>query len=290
MIAELLLNGVAIGCVYSLIALGFVLIFKATGIVNFAQGDIMMLGSFFGLTTIGIWGMPYLLGFVVAVLATAVCGYLFNRLLLQHVIGRPEFQIIMVTIGLGYILRTVAGIVPGWGSLPQRFPTPFDNKVTQIMGMPVSEERLVIVLVTLGLMLALFVFFRFTRMGVAMQAASQNNTAATLVGISVPGVNSLVWALGAGMAGVAGILIAPITFVYPGVGYVGLLAFPAAVLGGFGSLPGAFVGGIIIGILEVFSGFYLSEWAKHAAPYMALLAVLFIRPSGLFGARLEKKV
>jgi branched-chain amino acid transport system permease protein len=139
-------------------------------------------------------------------------------------------------------------------------------------------------------MVLLYLFFRFTRVGIAMQAASQNKTAATLVGISVPGVNSLVWALGAGMAGVAGILIAPITFVYPGVGYVGLLAFPAAVLGGFGSLPGAFVGGIVIGLLEVFSGFYLSEWVRNAAPYMALLAVLFIRPSGLFGVRLQKKV
>lgn len=133
---------------------------------------------------------------------------------------------------------------------------------------------------TAGLMVLLYLFFRFTRVGIAMQAASQNKTAATLVGISVPGVNSLVWALGAGMAGVAGILIAPITF----VSGCGLCRTPG--VSGRGprrnSAPtGAFVGGIVIGLLEVFSGFYLSEWVRNAAPYMALLAVLFIRPSSL---------
>lgn len=290
MLGNLILNGVAVGCIYSLIALGFVLIYKATGILNFAQGDLMMVGGFFALTTIGIWGLPYWLGFIVAVLAAAAFGYLADVLIFRRALGKPEFALIMLTLGFGYVLRTIAGMVPGWGSQPQRFPTPFDDRTVAIFGIPVSEERLAIIAATVVLMLLLYAFFRFTTVGLAMQATAQNRTAAYLVGIPVKVLYSLVWALAAGIAAVAGALMAPVTFVHPGMGYIGLYAFPAAVLGGFGSIPGAIVGGVIIGLLEVASGFYLSEWMKTSAPYIVLLLVLFFRPSGLLGASLVRKV
>ncbi|WP_342640469.1 branched-chain amino acid ABC transporter permease [Rhodoligotrophos ferricapiens] len=290
MFGDLALNGIAVGCVYSLIALGFVLIYKATGILNFAQGDLMMIGGFLGLTAIGIWGLPYWLGFAFAVVATAALGYLLDAVVFRRAMGQPEFALIMLTLGLGYVLRTLAAVVPGWGTQPQRFPTPFDDKTIEFAGIPLSEERLAIIIATLVLMIALYLFFRFSKLGVAMQATAQNTTAASLVGIPVKTIYSLVWALGAGIAAVAGVLIAPITFVHPGMGYVGLYAFPAAVLGGFGSIPGAIVGGLIIGLLEVASGFYLSEVVKNSAPYLVLLLVLFIKPSGLMGVALQRKV
>lgn len=290
MIGDLALNGIAVGCVYSLIALGFVLIYKATGILNFAQGDLMMVGGFLGLTAIGIWGFPYWLGFLLAVIATAALGYLLDVCVFRKAMGQPEFALIMLTLGLGYVLRTLAGIIPGWGTQPQRFPSPFDDKTVEVFGNPMSEERLAIIVATILLMIVLYCFFRFSKLGIAMQATAQNNTAASLVGIPVKTVYSLVWALGAGIAAVAGVLVAPITFVHPGMGYVGLYAFPAAVLGGFGSIPGAIIGGLIIGMLEVFSGFYLTETIKSSAPYLILLLVLFIKPSGLMGARVLRKV
>ena len=290
MIVDLVLNGIAVGCVYSLIALGFVLIYKATGILNFAQGDLMMVGGFLALTAIGIWGLPYWIGFLFAVIVTAALGYLLDVGVFRRAMGQPEFTLIMLTLGLGYVLRTLAGIVPGWGTQPQRFPSPFDDKTIDVFGNPMSEERLAIIAATILLMVVLYCFFRFSKLGVAMQATAQNNTAASLVGIPVKTVYSLVWALGAGIAAVAGVLVSPITFVHPGMGYVGLLAFPAAVLGGFGSIPGAIVGGMIIGMLEVFSGFYLTETIKSSAPYLILLLVLFIKPSGLMGGRVLRKV
>lgn len=290
MIPDLILNGVAIGCVYSLVALGFVLIFKATGIVNFAQGEFMMLGGYFGLTAISLWGLPYWAGFGFAVIATAAMGYLLDVLIFRRGLGRPEFALIMLTLGLGYVLRTIVVLVPGWGSQPQRFSGPYDNKTLEIAGIPVSEERLAIIAATIILMALLYLFFRYNKTGVAMVATSQNRTAAYLLGIPVMSINSLVWALGAGTAAIAGMLIAPITFVHPGMGYVGLLAFPAAVIGGFGSIPGAIIGGFIIGMIEVLSGFYLSEWVKNAAPYLILLLVLFIKPSGLMGVTVRRKV
>jgi len=289
-VIDLTLNGIAVGCIYSLIALGFVLIYKATGILNFAQGDLMMVGAFFGLTTIGIWGLPYWIGLPLAVIAAGVMGYLIDFAIFRRALGRQEFAVIMLTLGVGYVLRTICSIMPGWGTQPRRFPTPFDDKTIEIAGVPLSEERLSIVVATILLMALLYVFFRYSKLGVAMQAAAQNKTAADLVGIPVRPLYSLVWALGTATAALAGILLAPIAFVHPGMGYIGLYAFPAAVLGGFGSIPGAIVGGLIIGLLEVYSGFYLSEWVKTSAPYAVLLLVLFVKPSGLLGASLRRKV
>jgi len=147
-----------------------------------------------------------------------------------------------------------------------------------------------VIAVTTVLCALLFVMFRYTRMGVAMQAASQNQLAAYYMGIPVQRINGLVWALAGMVAAVAGLLLAPITFVYANMGFIGLKAFPAAVVGGFGSLPGAIVGGLVIGIIESLSGFYLPEGFKDVAAYVVVLIMLMVRPNGLFGERLVKKV
>lgn len=282
-------SGIALGCVYGLIALGFVLIYKATEVVNFAQGDLMMLGGFFAFTFIAMSGLNYWLGFLLSVLSMAIVAMIGERILIRPILGNPQFSIVMATIGLGYFLRSVAGMI--WGTDDLKIQTPFSDGVLKIGDFVLAYDKLSIIVATLILSLALYLFFNKTRLGTAMRATSENMLAAYYMGIPVKRVVSLVWAIAAAVATCAGILLAPITFIHSNVGLaLGLKAFPAAVLGGFGSIPGALVGGVIIGVIESLAGFYLPEGWKDAAPYLVLLTVLMVRPEGLFGAYLSKKV
>ena len=287
---QLLLSGVALGCVYALVALGFVLIYKATETVNFAQGDLMMLGAFFALTGGTVLGLPYWLTIVFAMAVMAVFGMLAERLLLRPVLGQPAFTVVMVTIGLGYILRGVVTLVPGWGTDTYTLATPFANAVIGSGGVVLAVQELAMIGMTAALCLALYVFFRYAKLGVAMQAASQNQLAAYYMGIPVRRVNMLIWGLSAAVATFAGILLAPVTFVHSNMGFIGLKAFPAAVVGGFGSVPGAIVGGLIIGVVEQLAGRYLEEGYKDVAAYVVVLVVLMVKPSGIFGDTARKKV
>jgi len=287
---QLAFSGIALGCIYALVALGFVLIYKATETVNFAQGDLMMLGGFLGYTAAALMGWPYWAGMVFAILVMAVFGMVVERVVLRPVLGQPQFTVVMVTIGVGYVMRGVVTMVPGWGTETLKLPTPFAEKVITVAGAALALDQIMIIILTAGLCMLLFVFFRFTRLGVAMQATSQNQLAAYYMGIPVRRVNMLIWGISAGVAAFAGILLAPITFVHSNMGFLGLKAFPAAVVGGFGSVPGAIVGGLVIGLVESFAGFYLPEGFKDIAAYIVVLAVLMIRPSGLFGGKTRKKV
>ncbi|MGM0569387.1 branched-chain amino acid ABC transporter permease [Marinobacter sp.] len=287
---QLILSGIAIGCVYGLVALGFVLIYKATEVVNFAQGELMMFGAFVALTMGGLQFMPFWLSVILAVLAMALIGGAVERAVIRPVLGQPIFSIVMITIGLGFFARGLASLIPGWGTLTHRLPTPYADQTVAFGELVLSAGHLMIILVTAVLCVLLFAFFRFTRMGVAMQAISQNQLAAHYMGIPVARVNTLIWCISAAVAAIAGILLAPITFVHANMGLIGLKAFPAAVIGGFGSIPGAIVGGLIIGIVEAVSGRYLPDGIKDVSAYVVLLAVLIIRPNGLFGEKLTKKV
>jgi branched-chain amino acid transport system permease protein len=287
---QLSVAGVAQGCVYALVALGFVLIYKATETVNFAQGDLMMLGAFFALTSGTIMGWPYWATILFAVAGMAVVGMLLERLVLRPVLGQPAFTVVMITIGVGYVLRGVVTMMPGWGTDTYTLPTPFSEGVLKFGGVIFAVQQLAVIGMTSALCAVLYVFFRYARLGVAMQATSQNQLAAAYMGIPVRRVNMLVWGLSAGVAAFAGILLAPATFVHSNMGFIGLKAFPAAVVGGFGSVPGAIVGGLIIGMVEAFSGFYLPEGFKDVAAYVVVLVVLLIKPSGIFGETARKKV
>jgi branched-chain amino acid transport system permease protein len=287
---QLVINGVAIGCIYALVALGFVLIYKATETVNFAQGDLMMLGAFFCYTFVALWGLPFLAGVALAILTTAAFGAALDRVVLRPVVGQPAFALVMLTIGLGTVFRAAAGMAPGWGTETYSLPTPYAGEKVNFGALVVSVEHVTIVLATVGLCAVLYLFFSKTKLGVAMQASSQNQLAAYYMGIPVKTVFSLIWGISAGVAAVAGILLAPITLIDVNLGFIGLKAFPAAVLGGFGSIPGAIVGGLIIGVIEALSGFYLPLGFKDTAAYIVLLIVLFVRPHGLFGQMARKKV
>ena len=287
---QLVISGVAQGCIYGLIALGFVLIYKATETVSFAQGDLMMLGAFAGLAGMTMLGFPFWLAVISAIGAMALLGLVTERLVIRPILGQPAFSIVMLTIGLGYVGRGLITMIPGIGTETHTLPVPYKDQAWTLGGLVVSMEQTAVIVVTAVLCAALYALFKYSKLGLAMQASSQNQLAAYYMGIPVKRLNGLVWALAAAVAAIAGLLLAPITFVHANMGFIGLKAFPAAVVGGFGSLPGAIVGGLVIGIVESLSGFYLPEGFKDIAAYIVVLIMLMVKPNGLFGEKLRKKV
>ncbi|MBX3658497.1 MAG: branched-chain amino acid ABC transporter permease [Ramlibacter sp.] len=296
-ILQLVIGGISQGCIYGLIALGFVLIYKATETVSFAQGELMMLGAFGGLACMTFMGFPFWLAVISAIGAMALFGMLLERLVIRPILGQPAFSIVMLTIGIGYVARGLITMIPGIGTETHSLPVPYKDVIWKFGGdangigsLVLNAEQLVIIAATAVLCALLFAVFRYSKIGIAMQASSQNQLAAYYMGIPVKRLNGLVWGLAAAVAAVAGLLLAPITFVHANMGFIGLKAFPAAVVGGFGSLPGAIVGGLIIGLVESLSGFYLPDGFKDTAAYIVVLVMLMVKPNGLFGEKLRKKV
>jgi len=287
-ILQLIVNGAASGCIYGLIALGFVLIYKATEMVNFAQGDIMMLGGFAAFSFITWFGLPYWIGGLLAIIVTAAFGYLLDAMVLRRVIGQPQFAVVMLTLGLGFIFRAAAGITWGYDSVG--FNTPFTNKTVDVGGLVLGQDNLSIIVGTVLLCIVLYLFFSKTRLGVAMQAASQNQLAAYYMGIPVRTIFSLIWAISAGVACLAGILLSPVSMIDVNMGGLAIKAFAAAVIGGFGSIPGSLIGGVIVGIVEQFAGYELPAGFQEVTANVVLLAMLLIRPQGLFAERMGKRV
>jgi len=288
-VLQVIISGISQGLIYGLIALGFVLIYKATETVNFAQGELMMLGAFLGLTVVTA-GLPYWVALPLAFVGMWLVGMLLERAVLRPILGQPAFTVVMVTIGIGFIARGLVTMIPNWGTDTHTLNAPFKGEVVRMGELVIGAEHLVVIAATVLLSGALFLFFRFSRVGVAMQAASQNQLAAYYMGIPVRRLNSLIWGLSAGVAALAGVLLSPITFVHVNMGFIGLKAFPAAVIGGFGSLPGALVGGAIIGVVESLAGVYLPEGIKDIAAYVLVLIVLVVKPTGIFGETASKKV
>lgn len=293
-VLQLLVSGIAQGCIYGLIALGFVLIYKATETVSFAQGELMMLGAFLGLAGMTLLGFPFWLAVISAIVAMAAFGMLLERAVIRPILGQPAFSIIMLTIGIGYVARGLITMIPGIGTETHTLPVPYKDLVWKVGDaanpLVLNVEQMVVIGSTALLCALLFAVFRYSRVGIAMQASSQNQLAAYYMGIPVKRLNGLVWGLAAAVAAIAGLLLAPITFVHANMGFIGLKAFPAAVVGGFGSLPGAIVGGLVIGIVESMSGFYLPDGFKDVAAYVVVLIMLMVKPNGLFGEKLRKKV
>ena len=287
---QLVIGGVSQGCIYGLIALGFVLIYKATETVSFAQGELMMLGAFAGLLAMGFWGFPFWVSVLAAMAAMATVGYVIERAVIQPILGQPAFSVVMLTIGIGYVLRGLVTMIPGIGTDTHTLAVPYKDMGFQWGALMINAEQAVVVGATAVLCLVLYLLFKHTKLGIAMQAMSQNQLAAYYMGIPVKRLNSMVWALAAMVAAVAGLLLAPITFVHANMGFIGLKAFPAAVVGGFGSLPGAIVGGLVIGVVESLSGFYLPDGFKDTAAYIVVLIMLMVMPNGLFGETTRKKV
>ena len=287
---QLVISGIAQGCIYGLIALGFVLIYKATETVSFAQGELMMLGAFGGLACMTLLGFPFWLAVICSIAAMALFGVLLERAVIRPILGQPAFSIVMLTIGIGYIARGLITMIPAIGTETHTMPVPYKDQIWKVGALVLNVEQMVVIFATAVLCGLLFALFRYSKLGIAMQASSQNQLAAYYMGIPVKALNGIAWGLAAAVAAVAGLLLAPITFVHANMGFIGLKAFPAAVVGGFGSLPGAIVGGLIIGIIESLSGFYLPDGFKDTAAYIMVLIMLMVKPNGLFGGNLRKKV
>lgn len=288
MVMQQIFSGIAIGSIYSLVAVGFILIYKATDVINFAQGDIMMVGAFVVYTFVTLLHIPFLVAIVLTLAVMAVFGKLLERCILRPLVGESVLSMLMVTVGVGMVIRNVAGMT--WGYDTFQLKGGIADVPVRFGELALSSVNLWIVGVTIILVGALYFFFNRTKMGISMEAASQNQLAAYLMGIGVKRVFSNVWALSAVVAGVGGILLAPIHFVNYNLGFIGLKAFPAAVLGGFGSIPGAIIGGIIIGVSESLAGVFLPAGFKDIFAYIILILVLLIRPEGIFGIAERKRV
>ncbi len=287
---QLVISGIAQGCIYGLIALGFVLIYKATETVSFAQGELMMLGAFCGLACMTMLGFPYWLSVLATIAGMAAFGVLLERIVIRPILGQPAFSIVMLTIGIGYVTRGLITMIPTIGTETHALPVPYNDQIWNLAGLVLNVEQMMVIAVTALMCVLLYLLFRYSKLGIAMQAASQNQLAAYYMGIPVKQLNGIAWGLAAAVAAVAGLLLAPITFVHANMGFIGLKAMPAAVVGGFGSLPGAIVGGLTIGIVESLSGFYLPDGFKDTAAYVVVLIMLVVKPNGLFGEKLSKKV
>lgn len=289
-ILQLLVSGLANGCVYGLVALGFVLIYKATEAVNFAQGDFLVLGAFvtIGLGNTEYIGLPFWIAAPLSVAVMALFGYLVDRFIIRFMFGESQVSVVILTIALGFVIRFVSGLI--WGHEPLTLQNPFAGRDLRFGGMVLGLEDAAVIVATIVLTTALYLFFSRTRLGLAMQAASQNQLAAYYMGIPVRRVQGLVWALAGAVACVAGILFAAKGSVDATAGFIGIKAFAAAVIGGFGSLPGALAGGLLVGIIEPFASRYIAAGYSQIAPYALLLLVLIFRPHGLFAQVRLKKV
>jgi branched-chain amino acid transport system permease protein len=281
-------SGLATGCVYALIALGFVLIFKATDVVNFAQGEFVMVSGFISYTLLVWFGLPYWIVLLATIALSGVMGVGLERLVVRPIMDAPIFSIVIATIGASTVFRSLAGIIYGYDVLP--LPTIFSKDPIHLGGLSFTAMDAGVIGFSLAIMLALYLFFKLTKTGMAMRATAQSQTAARLMGVSVTRIFSLTWAISAAVGGVAGVLIAPIIYLDPNLGFIGVKAFAGAILGGFGSIPGAIVGGMLLGVLENLSGYFFNAGIKQVSTYILLILVLVVRPSGLFGAAPVRKV
>jgi len=287
-LVHVVVSGLATGCIYALMAISLVIVYNATRTLNFAQGEMLMISTFVGWTALQVLQAPLAVALVVAVVAAALLGWALERMIIRHAISATHFDVLIITLGLSLMLRSAAGAAWSHDEFP--FPSFFSNRPLAIGPVRVAPASLGIIAASLALMLALWVLFRWTRLGRAMRAVAQNQRAAQLMGISVERVFASSWILAAVVGAVAGVLIAPVVFLSSKMGLVAINGFTAAVLGGFGSMPGAVVGGMLLGVLENLAPLYLPASIKHSVPFLVMITILILRPGGVIGRVARRKV
>ena len=287
-LAHVVVSGLATGCIYGLVALSLVIVYNATRTVNFAQGEMLMISAFVAWSAQRTAGLPLLLALACGVVAGGLLAYLVERVIIRRALQATHWDVLIITLGLSLVLRAAAGIV--WTNDELPFPSLFSNRPVSIGPVRVAPVSFGIIGASLILMLALVALFRATRLGRAMRAVAQNQNAARLMGISVEGVYGSAWVLAAVVGAVGGVLIAPVSFLSTRMGLIAINGFTAAVLGGFGSMPGAVAGGMLLGLIENLAPLYLPTGIRYSVPFLIMIAILLVRPRGLFGSVERRKV
>ena len=289
--AYMLSSGLTTGALYALVAVGLVLCYRTTGHINFAHGELFMLGGFFAFTLHVMLGWPYLPSLLVAVVATFALGVLSDRAVYRPLIKAPPLTMVLATVGFSFLLKGIGRYFWGGQGEVVPFPPLASPAPIYLGGIPMFPQQLVVLGGAVFCMALLTVFFRATRAGKTMQATSEDVRAAYLVGIRVERVYMLTWGTGAALAAVAAVLMAPLTLLTPDIGFNLLLkAFAATILGGLGSMPGAIVGGFLVGVIEALAGGYVSSAFQDVSAFVIIMLVLVLRPTGLFGERGAREV
>lgn len=289
---QVVISGIVAGSIYALIALCFVIVYKATQVVNFGQGEIVMVGAYSGIVFHSIAGLPYSLSYSLTILVGIalgiIVGLICNAAQLRFKVNL--FNMFIVTLAIGFILKS--GVMLIMGPNPYTLPPipGLDTGPRKIAGIFISPLHIAIISIAVAIMVALALFFKFTRMGKAMRASSLKIIAAKAVGINVPYMFLLIWVINSIVGVNIGLLLSPLVPAETTMGLVGIKAFAAAVIGGFTSIPGAIVGGFGLGVIENLSGFFISTAFKDAVAFIILIVVLLFRPTGLFEKRFTKRV
>lgn len=275
------LSGLSVGSIYALVALGLVLILKATDIFNFAQGDMVMLGAYLGLAGVEVLGLPVALAAVAAVAVSGLLGIVTQVVVIRPMLGESLLTLVMATIAISLIVRSLVVVI--WGPGEHSYPGTLPSHVWDIGGLKVSAVDISIMAISVACMAVFGAFFQWSRIGLHMRATAESGEAAAIVGINEGRVFALALAIGVAVAALGGILLANLQVVSPGMAEIGLLALPAAIVGGITSISGAVVGGLLIGLIGQLSTGYISSDASDAVVYAVVLLLLLVRPYGLFG-------
>ncbi len=285
---QLVINAIAIGSLYAVVALSFEIAYEATGVVNFATGQLVTIGALIGVSALVFSGGNFLGAYALVFLGMAVVGLLFFVTVFMPLRKQPVLTIIIGTIAIGISIQNVAQLV--WGPLPISTKSPVGTGTVNVLGAVVSLHALYVIAVAAALILGVYLLLYRSSLGSQFRALAQDPEAARLMGIRVNRLYGLTWVLVCVLAGIAGLLIGPMWFVDVGIGDgIGLKAFAAAIIGGFGSVPGAIIGGLLVGLAEVLGASYISSAYKDAIVFALMFLFLLVRPQGLFGERIAEK-
>ncbi len=288
---QLLVTGLVLGSVYAMVALGFVLIYKSSSVINFAQGELVLIGAYMALWLTVSLHIPFIISFILTLIFAVILGFAIERLFLRPMIGEPILSVIMLTIGLSAFLKGLVIIL--WGTETRVFPEIFSQEPVKLGFVRISQVYIWSLVLSIIFLVIFTLFFKYTDIGIAMRATADDQTAALSMGISVKRVFAMAWAVAAVVAAVGGILLGNINGINISVAQFGLRVFPVVILGGLDSVPGAIIGGFIIGIIENLASGYLDPYfgggVREVASFVVLVIILMIKPYGLFGLeRIER--
>ena len=283
LLADLLASGIAIGAIYGLIAMGFAVIYKATGLVNFAEGEMSMITAYIAWTIATTLSGNVFVVVAGAIVAGVLLGLVVERFIMRPMLGEPIFSTVLVTIGVAVVLRSLITLI--WDAYPHALDVGVGKGVAHLAGVGLRSAQVAAVVTLLAIMAAFFLFFRYSKVGVAMRAVAADDRTALLMGVSAHRIHAIAWGCSSAIAGIAGVLFALVYDLSPAMFQIGLKSFPATILGGLDAVNGSGFGGVIIGVTENLAGGYLGSGMKDVAGFLMIIVVLMVQPFGLFGER-----